>query len=46
MAKQGIKPINMTGVPPKTVLISMFFSVDISYVVEDLRILERFRKLR
>jgi hypothetical protein len=36
MAKQGIKPVNMAGATIKIVLISMFFSVDISYVVEEL----------
>ena len=36
MAKQGIKPINMAGTILKIVFMSMFFSVDISYVVEEL----------
>ena len=34
MAKQGIGPVNMAGVMLRIVLIAMFFSVDISYVVK------------
>lgn len=48
MAKQGIEPVNMSGVMFKVVLIAMFFAVDISYVVEELnrRIeLRRFAKV-
>lgn len=48
MAKQGVEPVNMAGVMLKIVLIAMFFSVDISYVVEELnrRIeLRRFAKV-
>jgi len=34
MAKQGVGPVNMAGVMLRIVLIAMFFSVDISYVVK------------
>ena len=34
MAKQGVGPVNMAGVMLRIVLIVMFFSVDISYVVK------------
>jgi len=34
MAKQGVGPVNMAGVMLGIVLIAMFFSVDISYVVK------------
>ena len=33
MAKQGIAPVNLAGTMFKIVLIAMFFSVDITYVV-------------
>ena len=36
MAKQGVGPVNMAGVMLRIVLIAMFFSVDISYVVKEL----------
>ena len=48
MAKQGIGPVNMAGVMLRIILIAMFFSVDISYVVKELnrRIkLRRFAKV-
>ena len=34
MAKQGVGLVNMAGVMLRIVLIAMFFSVDISYVVK------------
>jgi len=37
MAKRGIEPVDMTGVMLKIILIAMFFSVDISYVVAELK---------
>ena len=37
MAKQGIVPVNRAGLMFKIVLIAMFFSVDISYVVSELQ---------
>ena len=43
-SKQGIKPINMAGAILKIVFISMFFSVDISYVVEELNRRNGFRR--
>lgn len=43
MAKQGIIPVNMAGVMLKIVLIAMFFSLEISYVVAEL---ERKKELR
>ena len=36
MAKQGVGPVNIAGVMLRIVLIAMFFSVDISYVVKEL----------
>jgi transposase len=36
MAKEGVKPVNMAGTIFKIVFMSMFFSVEISYVVEEL----------
>jgi hypothetical protein len=43
MAKQGIHPVRMAGVIFKIVLIAMFYSAEISYVVEELK---RRRELR
>ena len=37
MAKRKIEPVDMTGVMLKIILIAMFFSVDISYVVAELK---------
>jgi hypothetical protein len=37
MAKQGITPVNLAGAMVKIVLIAMFFSVDITYVVSELQ---------
>ena len=48
MAKQGIAPVNLAGAMFKIVLIAMFFSVDITYVVSELQKraeLRRFAKL-
>ena len=46
MAKQGVGPVNMAGVMLRIVLIAMFFSVDISYVVKQRAKLNRRIKLR
>ena len=43
MAKQGIHPVSMAGVMFKIVLIAVFYSAEISYVVEELK---RRRELR
>ncbi|MDY6966990.1 MAG: hypothetical protein SVM80_13715 [Halobacteriota archaeon] len=43
IARQGIKPMPKAGVALRTVLIAMFFSQDISYVVDELM---RNRRLR
>lgn len=45
IAKQGIKPIPKAGVALRTVLIAMFFSQDISYVVDELMRRKRLRIL-
>ena len=48
MAKQGISPVNLAGTMFKIVLIAIFFSVDISYVISELlkrAELRRFAKL-
>ena len=48
MARQGVGPVNMAGTMFKIVLIAMFFSVDISYVISELlkrEELRRFAKL-
>jgi len=48
MAKQGISPVNLAGTMFKIVLIAMFFSVDIPYVISELlkrAELRRFAKL-
>jgi len=48
MAKQGISPVNLAGTIFKIVLIAIFFSVDISYVISELlkrAELRRFAKL-
>jgi len=48
MAKQGISPVNLAGTMFKIVLIAIFFSVDISYVISELlkrEELRRFAKL-
>jgi len=48
MAKQGISPLNLAGTMFKIVLIAIFFSVDISYVISELlkrAELRRFAKL-
>ena len=37
MAKQGIKPADMAGAMLKIVFIAMFFSEDVSYVVEEVK---------
>ena len=37
MAKQGITPVNMAGAMVKIVMIAMFFSLDITYVVSELQ---------
>ena len=37
LAKHGITPVTMAGTVIRTILISMFFSVDCAYVVEELR---------
>ena len=36
MAKPGITPVNLAGAKVKIVMIAMFFSVDITYVVSEL----------
>jgi hypothetical protein len=48
LAKQGITPVNLAGAMDKIVLIAMFFSLDITYVVIELhkrRELRSFAKL-
>ena len=48
MAKRGISPVNLAGTIFKIVLIAIFFSVDISYVISELlkrAELRRFAKL-
>ena len=44
IAKQGIKPANKAGIMFRVMLISMFFSVDVSYVLRELSEREELRK--
>ena len=44
MAKQGISPVNLAGAMFKIVLIAIFFSVDISYVISELQKREELRR--
>jgi hypothetical protein len=44
IAKQGIKPARKAGIMYKVVIISLFFSKDISYVVSELKKREELRK--
>jgi len=44
MAKQRIAPVNLAGAMFKIVLIAMFFSVDITYVVSELQKREELRR--
>ncbi len=36
MSRSGLKPLKQAGIYTKIVLISMYFSLDISYVVQEL----------
>ncbi|GCC10305.1 hypothetical protein IPdc08_00328 [archaeon] len=43
MSKSGLKPLKQAGVYTKIVLIAMYFSLDISYVVRELNSREELR---